>query len=202
MKPIEIPESLTAWKRLVMALKGVRPLLMHNPEGMAKLEKAKGAHGGKKYIPTPEEEAGWSTYQLESGELYVSADAVRQSGINGAAGMKIGKLYVTRLIAAGLIIDAERFLLERDGKVLKAYDRIETRGVVVQRNRISRSRALIELPWSLTAEFLIDVNLFRDSRVVIQAFQQAGQTAGLLDYRPNKGGSFGRFEVVAAEIEE
>ena len=203
-KVIEIPEVLTDWKRLWVTISGVTPLMMHNPAGMAKLEEKKKSLGGKKYIPTPEEESEWGTYRLEKGELYVPSDSVRQSAVNGASGMKIGKLFLTRLLSAGLILDREWFSLERVEQPLKQPDRIDVRGVMIQRARVTRARPVIDLPWQVTAEFLTDVALFRGDAIglVVQAIQQAGQTVGLLEYRPQKGGSFGRYEVLSASVEE
>jgi hypothetical protein len=93
--------------------------------------------------------------------------------------------------------------LMRGKKPIAATDYvIDTRRAVVQKQGILRSRAKIVLPWWL--EFILDW----DEETLPQKFPDSlkedilpsgGRVIGLLDYRPEKRGWFGRFKVVSVE---
>ena len=82
--------------------------------------------------------------------------------------------------------------------------RIDIRRVIVQRQGVMRARPLIELPWACVAEFECDAGLgmVGDTPFAAQLFHQAlgyaGQIVGIGDYRPEKGGLFGKYAVVIA----
>ena len=69
-----------------------------------------------------------------------------------------------------------------------------TVGVVVQRSRILRTRALFE-PWGATFVLECDDELV-DSEQLDAWLDIAGRRIGLGDWRPEKSGNHGRFEVV------
>ena len=68
-------------------------------------------------------------------------------------------------------------------------------GVVVQRQRVLRTRAKFDLPWG--CRFVVDCD---DELVDQQQLESwlniAGRRIGLGDWRPEKSGDFGRFETV------
>ncbi len=101
------------------------------------------------------------------------------------------------------IPEALEFYLHRNGKTLTDKDYIiDTRRCVVQRNGVLRSRPCIELPWGLTARFLVDTAVVGSkAEPVISSIARAGQIAGLGDYRPQRKGSFGRYQVLSAGFE-
>ncbi|KKL18452.1 hypothetical protein LCGC14_2475360 [marine sediment metagenome] len=181
-------------KRITFKLHGDSTLLMHNPAGMRVPSTGKGLETKK--IPLPEEEAKASLYQnLVDETLYVPAVAVRNAMLSGAKGARIGKVGAATILAGAILLVEERFKLVRDGEPLKTYDVIDTRRVVVQRQGIVRSRGAIILPW--TVECVYDFNdalMGLNYTPVQQALENAGQLVGLLDYRPEKKGWFGRFQ--------
>ena len=69
-------------------------------------------------------------------------------------------------------------------------------GVVVQRQRILRTRAMFDPPWG--CRFTVDAD---DSLVDQQQLEAwldiAGRRIGLGDWRPEKSGDYGRFETVS-----
>ncbi|MDM7461540.1 MAG: hypothetical protein P3X24_007845 [bacterium] len=81
---------------------------------------------------------------------------------------------------------------------------IDTRRVLVQRQGVMRSRPRIEPPWALVGEFEYDLGLGKDAQgpiavqLVLKALGFAGQIVGIGDYRPQKGGIHGKYEVVRA----
>ena len=68
-------------------------------------------------------------------------------------------------------------------------------GVVVQRQRILRTRAMYDMPWTCTYTLDCDDELVDKSQ--LEAWLDiAGRRIGLGDWRPEKSGDYGRFEVV------
>lgn len=172
-------------------LNGLSPLLMHNPEGMRRASEDM----NRKSIPTPEEEAEKSIYRLPDGNLYVPAVAVRNSMLNGAKGYRIGKKSAMGILSGAVLMVDEAFPLYRNGKPISERDySIDIRRAVVQRQGITRARAKIELPWSLDCVFDYNEDLAGLNHIET-AMNTAGQIVGLLDYRVEKKGWFGRFEV-------
>lgn len=74
-----------------------------------------------------------------------------------------------------------------------------TTPVVVQRSRIERTRALFEPPWSVVVEIDTDDELIDDTKL-LKWLDVAGRRLGIGDWRPAKGGSFGRFQLVADSL--
>ena len=69
-------------------------------------------------------------------------------------------------------------------------------GVVVQRQRILRTRAMFEPPWGCT--FVLDCDDQLVDQQQLEAWLDiAGRRIGLGDWRPEKSGDHGRFEVVS-----
>lgn len=176
-------------------INGLSALLMHSPASMqpktAEQLKARGQ------VFDPGEEAAKSRYLLPDGNLYIPAIAVRNSLLNGSKGYTVAPRRAARpVLAAAIIIADEAFpLLDGNGNPKGGDDyTIDSRRAVVQRQGIIRSRAKIELPWQLECAFSFNSELI-PINIVEQALRNAGQVVGLLDYRPEKSGWFGRFEV-------
>ena len=181
-------------------LNGLSPLLMHNPSS---LMQPKNETLGRKRNPTAEEDAEASRYVLPDGNLYVPAIAVRNCMLNGSKGYKVGKKGAMTILSGAILMADEAFPLSRENKAIKGKDyAIDVRRAVVQRQGIPRARARIELPWQLECSFMFNAELFEDVERGLEfiktVLNNAGQTVGLLDYRVEKKGWFGRFEV--AEI--
>ena len=72
--------------------------------------------------------------------------------------------------------------------------------VVVQRARILRTRARFDCPWA--AEFCVDADdELVDGAKLTEWLSISGRRIGLGDWRPEKSGEFGRFEVVSVEAQ-
>ena len=68
----------------------------------------------------------------------------------------------------------------------------DVRSVRVGTSRIMRYRPKFR-DWSLEFELTFDPNMM-EADILIQSAENAGRYIGLGDYRPEKGGLFGRFE--------
>ncbi|GAH26832.1 unnamed protein product, partial [marine sediment metagenome] len=179
---------------LHIQLYGLSPLLMHNPVGSMPTDASEQKLGRKK-IPKPEDEAKAGRYLLPDGNFYVPAIAVRNSLLTGTRGQLINRRSALPYISGGVLMLDEAFPLYRDGERIQGDDyTIDTRRAVVQRQGIMRSRPRIELPWQLEAIFDYDKDIV-DLNVIRAVAERAGRTVGLLDYRVERKGWFGRFEV-------
>lgn len=97
-------------------------------------------------------------------------------------------------VAGGAIVPcAEKiFFIE---KYTKKNIEIDSRPCVVQRARIMRHRSRLE-SWTLKFQIEIDDEILPPEHVH-EMLSDAGRRAGLGDYRPQRGGPFGRFQVVS-----
>lgn len=195
---LKVEGQVTDWRIFGVAIEGETPLLMHSPQ--RSMSRDDGA-AKRKNIPDPEEEAEAALYRTEDGYLYLGADHMRQALLNAASGLRVQKKSLRQLAAAALQIAEPSFIITRNGVPLTTYDRIDIRRAVVQRQGILRARPVIEVPWAVDARFLYDASILNPANLVM-ALSIAGQTIGVLDYRPQKGGSFGRFRVVRACTED
>lgn len=182
-------------KLLTARLVGVMPLLMNNPasmQGPANMPK------GKKVIPKPEEEAASKAYRLPTGELFIPTVMVFQAMIEA------GKLLndpdnprrrISYKVAAALFPPpVEGFtLLNGDGKAITDYV-IDVRRAVVQGSGVQRARPRIEVPWSAEVEMTFDADLLT-GEALYMVLATAGKQTGIMDYRPQKRGPYGRFQV-------
>ena len=102
------------------------------------------------------------------------------------------------LVREGLMIERVRFQYDvaRYGATI---EELVTRTqfvalVVVQRKRIPRARARFDCPWSVVGVADVDPELV-DAEKLTAWLAIAGRRVGLGDWRPEKSGSFGRFDV-------
>jgi hypothetical protein len=172
---------------------GISPLLMNNPASML-LPKAAGGR------QSPEAEAEAGLYASEDGKLYVKFDAIRTCALHAAGRMGLGK---TAGLLAGSLLNANLeepcWLYDPEtGRPLTRADYVEDlRPVVVGRRRIMRARPKI-MKWATEAEFILDSLLARPEdlkQALLDALAWGGKYCGIGDYRPERGGPFGRFRI-------
>jgi hypothetical protein len=169
--------------------KGKKQLLMHNPAGMGKGRDPKGK------IPSAEQEAAASCYWTSDGtSLMCPGSNILRGLIIAARAFKVGKVAVAPYVAGAIEIEPEEIPFGT-----KEYE-IDTRRAVVQRQGIMRSRAKLT-NWSLSFTLLVaDEDLPPKSYPLLRAIlEELGRRIGILDYRPEKSGPFGRFAVTKWE---
>lgn len=169
-------------KSIAVTIRGVSPLLMHaypmvEIEGLSKME--------------PREQAGHHLYlDPATGKPYLPGTNI-QRGIVAAAAYSKGKgrASLQKIAAATMIVREAACPLTPSDWV------VDSRAVVIPatKGRIIRHRARFD-DWQ--SRFTLDydetlVNNAQARRVV----DDLGQRVGLLDFRPEKKGPFGRFMV-------
>lgn len=173
-------------------LTGISPLLMNNPASMGGNTGPDELKAGKKkYIPA--EEAASKLYKTKDGQFFVPTMAIRSSLLGACSFKKIGKVAAKQVISSGLFTtDLEAILVDpKSRKPITTY-KINTARAVVQRAGVLRSRPEIS-PWSCDVDFELDDDFLAEASVVTDLLNVAGKTRGLLDWRPQKGGPYGRF---------
>lgn len=217
VEAIEIPDEFarTEWKRFEALITGDTMLLMKSPAGMGKKKVKTGKRGTAEAEPTPEEQAEEAAYRLPGGrELGVPSDAIRNAMLRASRDMRVkvermGRakaqdVSLEKRLAPALILDEQFFVLTRNGEVLTEYDEVDSRRCVNWNMRppagIIVHRPLIHLPWECRVVFLYDPGVIRDPALLVAALGEAGRFPGILAYRPEKGGTFGRFSVKEAFV--
>jgi len=174
-------------KEVKVEITGTTPLLMNNPKGM--IEKATKQSSRKTTVQyDPKEEAEKVAYKMDSGELYIPAEAIKGALIGAASYKKIGKFTAKPMIAGGVIITPQKI-----GLLTKKYD-IDLRTVVIQRARVVKARPTLE-NWKANFTLSYDETLIGDAEIIKIILEDAGKRVGILDFRPAKLGNFGMFKV-------
>jgi len=186
-----------AIQQVVYVVTGTSPCLMHNPASM----RSQGGEmkNAKTVIPTQEAEAEAGLYRNDEGHLYIPSIALRNSLMGAGVGKKIGKQTAWKMIACGAFtVEAECPLVHpKTGKPLTTYSKINVARVVLGQGKtakgIVRARPQIDL-WQTKVVLDVDDD-FISAEQVLQLFQLAGRMIGVLDWRPEKKGSYGRYSV-------
>ncbi len=192
-------------RKVYIELKGKTPgILMNNPEKTLAEEPTGASQGPVKHAP-PDEQAKIRRYLLPDGNFYLPADALRKCILDAAKGWTVkgesGRRVALRGILGGslLPIDPGFPLLRPDGEPISGeeYDvfiKPVGIGMGARRSSILRGRPQI-WPWRVIACFH-----FGEERVELEVLtkvvESAGVYPGILDYRPEKGGWFGTFDLV------
>ena len=130
------------------------------------------------------------------GEVTIPTRVIRASIENAARKFKEGPA-----VREGLIIESTRFTYdkERYGTTLEELGKSTqyTVPISVQKNRVLRTRARFE-DWGCI--FVVDADdevVDRDD--IVRWLKMAGKRMGIGDWRPQKSGQFGRFQVADVE---
>jgi hypothetical protein len=179
-------------KTVVVKIEGLSPLLMH-AYPLVPIEAME-----KK---TPEEQAELAAYRIPAGNpgegsLCIQATAMQRALVAGAAYSKgKGRASLQKPAAACLLVNDMYLDLG-----VKTYA-VDGRPVVIPatKGRVVRYRPRID-KWATTFELSYDDSLL-SAKQVRQIVDDTGKNVGVLDFRPEKKGPFGRFIVVTWESE-
>jgi hypothetical protein len=195
--PIDVPDAGFRDARFRAHIVGVSALLMNSPAGMrAASDELK--RSSESNVPLPGVEAESKAYRLSTGELYIPPAAIRGSMVEAGKEFRNPtnkRATLTKPVAAALGAPAsEAFVLhDGDGAPVLQYV-LDSRRAVVQKQGIVRSRARINPPWQAWIEFSYDASLIAAEQLAV-VLAAAGHKVGILDFRPQKSGPYGRFAV-------
>lgn len=178
-------------KKVKIEITGISPLLMNSPKSMIEDNVEKGMKQTTKAYDL-KENAKKLAYTTSKGELYIPSQAIKACIIGAASYKKIGKYAAKAIIAGGVFIPTDEV-----GLGTKKYE-LDIRTVVIQRARVVKARPMIK-NWKVSFELMYNENLIGNSEIIKDLLIEAGQRIGLLDFRPQKMGSFGMFDVTGWE---
>ena len=174
-------------QKVTVSIKGISPLLMHAYPlfEISNIEKK-----------TPEDQAEYAAYRnKDTNTLYVPAAAMQRAAISGASFSK-GKrgASLQKVVAACLKISPEQIDLG-----VEKYS-IDMRSVVIKstKGRIIRYRPRLD-DWQCSFELEWDTELLKESEIK-KVLDDTGSRIGILDFRPECKGPFGRFIVTKWEM--
>jgi len=171
-------------RKVEVAIKGLPPgLLMHRfpLEPVEAIEKK-----------SPEDQAEIAAYRTPDDELYIPGIAIQRALVNGATFSKgKGRASLQKVVAACVFVSPEYCITKSQEYV------VDTRPVVVPatKGRVLRHRPRLE-EWETQFEIEFDETLLTEDQVR-KVVDDTGSRVGLLDFRPEKKGPFGRFMVTA-----
>ncbi len=180
-------------KTIEVGIKGTSPLLINRfketDEQPQKMKKS-----SKKDYGTPREQAEKTAYFDEESKLLWVPTAWIKGAIQAVASdYKLpGTRKSVKSVSGGAIVPVFERAFFDEAYTLNQIE-IDSRPCVIQRARIMRHRARLE-KWSLQFELEIDDEIL-DSSNVHEILTDAGRRVGIGDYRPQRGGPFGRFIV-------
>jgi len=184
-------------KSYVCVGQGVTPLLLHRFAEENEIEKAT----RKIHIQTvdPRDAAEKAAYRNEDGYLYFPGAAIaRLLREAGSAHKQRGSRKSLKYVIPAAVLVTEDMVILRDaeGTPLTEFE-VDSRPVVIPstKGRVMRHRPRLNA-WNFEVAIEIDDEMI-DADTVHQLFQEGGRNLGIGDYRPEKGGPFGRFQVTS-----
>ena len=188
-------------------IRGISPLIMHSDKGLdpklpANLEKAdiirkRGSNRTDADIARLAELDCLLALWVDANESpTIPATAIRANIEKAARTLKQGPQVRGGVIVAsvtGFDFDTKRYgtSMESLGQTTQF-----SASVVVQRSRIMRTRAKFDLPWGL--RYILDCEADLVDKTQLETWLDiGGRRVGLGDWRPEKSGHYGRYELVA-----
>lgn len=187
-------------KTVEVKIKGKSPLLINRFKENDELQVAV-KKSTKKDYGTPRDQAEATAYRDDkTKKLWIPSSWVTGAIKTVASDYKLpGTRKSIKSVSGGAIIPTDEKMYFNEDYTVKDVE-VDSRPVVIQRARIMRHRARLE-EWSVTLSLEIDETIVPvDS--VHEILSDAGKRAGLGDFRPQKGGPFGRFLIESWKIQK
>ena len=178
-------------------IQGTTPMLQHRFTEESEVEKQ--TRRVARAETDPRKEAERVAYRLPSGDLYMPGAAIarllREAG--GGHKQKGSRKSMKYVVPAAILVNEDMIpLVNGDGKTALVDFEVDSRPVTIPatKGRIMRHRPRLN-QWGARFTLRINPQLI-DPQFVHQLLNEGGQQLGLLDYRPERGGPFGTFNVV------
>ena len=182
-------------KTINIEIVGTSPLLMNKYNIEAELERQKGRRTTKSYDATvdAEKSAYWSSGKKK--ELIIPSVSLYASILNASSFYRIAKRSAKSILAGSIKVEPMEIGLGKD-----KYE-VDIRPVVIQRQKVLKGRARLDT-WSASFKIIYNEKLIADPQIVKDILIDAGMRIGLMDFRPQKGGPYGCFDVTKFEIQK
>lgn len=187
--------------RIQVEIKGTSPYLQHRFSEQAEVSGAKGTRRVNIAEETRREAAERVCYRDKEGYLYhPSAGVARLLREAGSAHKQKGSRKSVKWIVPAAVRMATDTLAVYDGEGERAIEfEVDSRPVTIPatKGRIMRHRPRLD-SWAMRFQLVINEDVL-SAEVIHQLLVEGGQQIGLGDFRPEKGGPFGTFQVVLWE---
>lgn len=181
-------------KTVEAKIEGISPLLINrfteSSEEPVKMKKS-----NKKDYGTPREQASKTAYyDDESKKLWVPSTWFKGTLASVSSDYKLpSSRKSVKSVIGGAVRPTEEKLYFHESYYLKDIE-VDSRPCVIQRARIMKHRARLE-KWSVTVCMEIENDIIGENEVH-EMLCDAGRRSGVGDFRPQKGGPFGRFKII------
>jgi hypothetical protein len=184
-------------KTVVVRIEGISPILINRFKEESEIKQVM-KKAGKKDYGTPREQANATAYQDPDGRIWIPSSWIKGAIQTVASDYKLpSSRKSVKSVSGGAIIPTEEKLYFLEKYTTKNIE-IDSRPCVVQRARIMRHRARLEV-WSVECVLEIEEDIIPTDEVH-QMLTDAGRRAGIGDFRPQRGGPFGRFVITNWKI--
>lgn len=173
-----------------VSVQGITPLLMHR----FPMDGADSPGKRRSGVPDWKEEAERALYRDETGVIYEPATHIESALREAARNFKVsGRRGATYFRLVGSTVTVSPDAIPHDSPDYQ----IDSRPVVVQKARVVRYRPRFD-KWGLAFHIVCHDDQL-PGEIVKQVLDYAGLYVGIGDFRPGKGGKFGRFIVTRFE---
>lgn len=193
----------------IVKIRGTEPLIQHSAAGLdtrteiaQEIKNITGRRGNNRTEPDEFRLEELETLQAlwrepSTGDITVPPEAVRSCLETAARKLKQGADVREGLLVEKTTFDYNRKLLGETAEEVARNAQFKV-PVVVQRNRVLRTRPKFDT-WSLT--FILDCDDQLIDQLKLENWLDiAGRRIGLGDWRPEKGGRYGRFIMESIDI--
>jgi hypothetical protein len=148
---------------------------------------------------TPADAAERTAYRDSAGNLFLPGAAIarllREAG--GSHKQRGSRKSLKYIVPAAVIVLADQIMLHNSAGTPLTRIEVDSRPIVIPstKGRIMRHRARIE-KWRASFSMEVDDTVL-DVETIHQLLEEGGRRIGVGDYRPEKGGPYGRFAIIA-----
>lgn len=178
-------------RTIEVEIRGVSPLLMNRPDLLDLSDKAKVRQAGKNEA---EIQFASKKYLTPEGELFTPSTHIYGALVEGGKSVKVkgsGKATYSKLIGSCVRVEPAQ-IIHLNQKV-EPITTISVNPATKGRNPLTRP---ILNKWGLKFELVFDADEIPEE-ALRECLDIAGKRAGIGDWRPQKKGPYGRFQVVS-----
>ena len=187
-------------QNVTLKLIGDSPLLLHSDRGANPIHADTVAHKAltSKRKKTEDDHIAIAKSEYMLGfyggdAIAIPSTNIKSALVEGAKLNKLGSAFNRCVLILADTIDIAHSGPKSKEKMWTTAACVDCRSVKVGQARLMRYRPRLN-DWSLMVEVLFDEKMVERAQIIAAA-ENAGQYIGIGDYRPAKGGAFGRFRV-------
>jgi len=175
-------------KKYKVTIQGTTELLMHRPSSLiGNISKEQ-----KQKEETPKQQAEKSLYVTDKGKLYQPSTHILGALVDaGKSQQVVGKKKATYSKIVGYAVQIEPYEIEHKKQQWEVFSCL----AVINRGRVLIHRPMLK-NWELEFEVIFDEEQI-PATILKEIFDRAGRFSGIGDWRPNKKGRFGKFQVTS-----